>query len=62
MKSAVRELGNIRVTGGIFMARLGGRQHSFKARSTPTHPPVAELQNLVKNIDRWYIDYADILS
>lgn len=57
----VHTLNHIYVIDCIFKAHLEGRQHSFKARNTPTHPPLAELQDLVKNIDQWYVDYADTL-
>lgn len=61
-KSMLHTLNHVYVIDNIFRAHLQGRPHSYTARNTPTHPPLAELWESVKTMDRWYIDYFGKLS
>ncbi len=61
-KNMVHTLNHTYVIDCIFKAHLEGRQHQFKARNTPTHPPSHELWESVKVVDQWYIDYVTSLS
>jgi uncharacterized damage-inducible protein DinB len=57
-KNMVHTLNHIYVIDCIFKAHLEGKQHSFKARNTLTHPSFHELWESVKIVDQWYVDYA----
>ncbi|MEO7734217.1 MAG: DinB family protein [Kofleriaceae bacterium] len=61
-KNMVHTLNHLYVVEQIFQAHLEGREHGFTARNTPTHPPLDELWQAVKAMDRWYIDLSDRLS
>lgn len=61
-KNMVHTLNHIHVIDSIFQAHLEGRPHHFKARNTPTYPPVEELWQQVKLLDQWYVDYTAQLS
>jgi uncharacterized damage-inducible protein DinB len=58
-KNMVHTLNHLYVVDQIFQAHLEGRDHGFAARNTPTHPPLEELWQSVKALDRWYIDASD---
>lgn len=58
----VHTLNHVYVIDLIFQAHLEGRPHGFTARNTPAPPPLEELWGSVRDIDQWYIDYADSLS
>jgi uncharacterized damage-inducible protein DinB len=58
----IHTLNHVYVIDCIFKAHLERQPHHFKARNTPTHPPLPELWNAVKSIDQWYIDYSTALS
>lgn len=55
-------LNHVYVVDRIFQAHLQGTSHPYTARNTPTHPPLPELWEQVKLLDRWYLDYAASLS
>lgn len=61
-KNMVHTLNHVYVIDCIFKAHLEGQKHPFKARNTPTHPPLYELWESVKIVDQWYLDYAISLS
>jgi len=46
----------------IWQAHLQGRDHGFKARNTETHPPLPELHLAQRQLDAWYVAYADRLD
>jgi len=46
----------------VWQANLEGRDHGFKTRNPPTSPPLSELHQLQKQVDAWYVAYADSLS
>lgn len=50
-------LNHVYVVDRIFQAHLTGTAHPYTARNTPTHPPLAELRDLIFALDRWYLDY-----
>ncbi|MFT6917272.1 MAG: putative damage-inducible protein DinB [Motiliproteus sp.] len=58
----VHTLNHVYVIDAIFKAHLLGKPHGYTARNTPTHPPLAVLWRQQKQIDRWYIDYANLSS
>jgi uncharacterized damage-inducible protein DinB len=61
-KNMVHTLNHLYVVDQIFQAHLERRPHGFTARNTPTHPPLSELWQSVKQLDRWYIDHIAGLS
>ena len=61
-KNMVHTLNHLYVVDQIFQAHLEARPHGFTARNTPTHPPLHELRESVKQLDRWYIDHIAGLS
>ena len=61
-KSMLHTLNHIYVIDRVFQAHLEGREHGFRARNTETHPPLAELSRLQREIDAWFIAWSDALS
>jgi uncharacterized damage-inducible protein DinB len=61
-KNMVYTLNHVYVIDCIFKAHLEIKPHPYTARNTETHPPLEELWQAVKIIDRWYIDYAHSIS
>jgi uncharacterized damage-inducible protein DinB len=61
-KTMVNTLNHVYVIDCIFRAHLEGKPHGYTDRNTPTHPPLPELWTAVKDVDRWYVDYAVSLS
>jgi uncharacterized damage-inducible protein DinB len=60
-KTIASTLNHVYVVDRIFQAHLRGTSHEYTARNTPTHPPLPELWEAVKGLDRWYLDYAAAL-
>lgn len=60
-KTIASTLNHVYVVDRIFQAHLQGTSHEYTARNTPTHPPLPELWEAVKALDRWYLDYAAAL-
>jgi uncharacterized damage-inducible protein DinB len=58
-RNMVHTLNHNYVIDRIFQAHLEGRSHGYTARNTPDHPPLAELWRAQRDLDRWYIDWAD---
>jgi uncharacterized damage-inducible protein DinB len=58
----VHTLNHVYVIDDIFKAHLEGKSHSYTARNTETHPPLAELWEAQKAMDQWYIDYTNNAS
>ncbi|WP_409526052.1 DinB family protein [Nitrincola sp. MINF-07-Sa-05] len=57
----VHTLNHAYVIDAVFQAHLQGRPHGYTARNTPTHPPLAELREAVRELDAWYVRFADAL-
>jgi len=57
----VHTLNHLHVVDDIFRAHLEGRPHDYTSRNA-TDPPLAELWQSVKQMDRWYIDHVAALS
>jgi uncharacterized damage-inducible protein DinB len=60
--SILRTLNHTYAMDQVWQANLEGRPHGFTTRNPPTSPPFAELREVQKRIDTWYIDYAGKLS
>ena len=58
----VHTLNHVYVIDDIFKAHLLGEAHSYTARNTENTPSLADLWTLQKEMDKWYIDYADSIS
>ena len=58
-KSMVHTLNHNYVIDRIFQAHLEGRSHGYKARNTEEHPPLAELWQAQRELDRWYVETYD---
>ena len=58
----VHTLNHVYVIDAIFKAHLLGQSHDYTARNTENCPPLADLLKLQKEMDKWYIDYADSIS
>lgn len=46
------------IVDSIFQAHLEGRAHGYTARSSPDHPPLAQLWQAQRALDRWYVEWA----
>ncbi len=60
--SIVHTLNHVYVIDDIFKAHLLGESHGYTARNTPTHPPLHELWELQRAMDRWYVQYVDSMA
>jgi len=58
----LRTLNHVYVMDLVWQAHLEGRSHGFTTRNPETHPTFAELRAAQKQIDEWYINYADDIS
>lgn len=58
----VHTLNHVYVIDDIFRCHLLSRPHGYTSRNTDTHPPLIELWEKQKEMDRWYIDYVQSLS
>lgn len=61
-RNVVHTLNHVYVIDAVFKAHLLGREHGYTARNTPSHPPLDELQNAVRTLDAWYVEFADALT
>ncbi|MFZ6731091.1 DinB family protein [Undibacterium sp. Ji42W] len=57
LHDAIRILNHIYVVDQIFIANLQSELHGFTALNTKETPTLADLQQGVQHVDRWYIDY-----
>ena len=46
----------------VWQANLEQRPHGYTTRNPPASPPLADLRELQKRLDAWYVAYADSLS
>lgn len=58
-RNIVHMLNHNCVIDRIFQAHLEGREHGYKARNTPDHPPLADLWRSQQDIDAWYVTWGD---
>ena len=58
----VHTLNHVYVIDAIFKAHLLGESHGYTARNTENNPPLAKLWKLQKEMDKWYIHYAEAIS
>ena len=58
-KNMVHTLNHSYVIDRIFQAHLEGRAHGYSARNTEGHPPLAELWQAQRELDRWYVQAYD---
>lgn len=61
-KNIIHTLNHVYVIDCIFKAHLEQKPHSYSARNTETYPPLENLWQSVKIVDRWYVDYAHSVS
>ncbi|MBD9538909.1 DinB family protein [Ensifer sp. ENS04] len=52
----VHTLNHVYVVDDIFRHHLEGRKHSYTSRNTEHTPPVSDLWDAVREMDRWYVD------
>jgi uncharacterized damage-inducible protein DinB len=57
----LRTLNHVYVMDVVWKAHLEGGSHGFSTRSPDTSPPFAELRHAQKNIDAWFVRYAQSL-
>ena len=58
-RNMVHTLNHNYVVDRIWQAHLEGREHGYEARNTKDHPPLAELHVLQRELDCWYVAWAD---
>lgn len=58
-KNMVHTLNHIYVIDRIWQAHLEGHDHGYEARNTRDHPSLAELWRLQKDVDAWYVRWAE---
>lgn len=61
-KNMIYTLNHVYVIDCIFKAHLENKPHSYTARNTETYPPLEELWQAVKIIDKWYVDCANSIA
>ena len=61
-RNMVHTLNHIYIIDRIWQAHLEGRDHGYTARNTRDHPPLAELWQLQREVDAWYIGWSDAQS
>ena len=58
----LRTLNHVYVMDVVWKAHLESRSHEFSTRNPETTPPFAELRDAQKDIDAWYVRYAQSLD
>jgi uncharacterized damage-inducible protein DinB len=61
-RNAIRILNHVYVVDRIFQAHLQGKTHAYAATNTEETPTVAALAAAVKDLDAWYVSYAQGLA
>ena len=59
--SLIRTLNHSYAMDFVWQSHLLGRPHGLATRNPVDHPPIQELVALQRQIDRWYVEYADTL-
>lgn len=57
-RATLRILNHAHIVDRIFAANLQSEPHSYTANWSPDAPDLAELAAGIRDIDRWYLDYA----
>jgi len=60
--SILKTLNHMHVVDRIWQAHLEGREHGYAARNTDVLPPLPELAAAQRELDEWYVAYAQALS
>jgi uncharacterized damage-inducible protein DinB len=60
--AALRLMDHIHVVSRIFAAQLKGVAHGYASDNTPGTPEPRELRGALAEVDRWYLDYLEIVS
>lgn len=60
--SLIRTLNHSYLMDFVWQSHLLGRPHGLATRNPVDHPPIQELIALQRQIDTWYVDYAESLS
>lgn len=55
---ALGVLGHLHVVALIWKGHLTGAAHGFLTRSLEPLPPLAELREMQRGVDAWYVDFA----
>lgn len=58
-RNLVHMLNHVYVIDRVFRCHLEGRAHGYTARNTERYPPLPELAQMQREMDRWYVDFAD---
>lgn len=58
-RNLVHMLNHVYVIDRVFQCHLEGRAHGYTARNTERYPPLPELAHLQREMDRWYVGWAD---
>jgi uncharacterized damage-inducible protein DinB len=58
----LRTLNHVYVMDVVWKAHLESRPHEFSTRNPETSPPFSELRDAQRDIDAWYIRYAQNLD
>lgn len=58
----LRTLNHTYAMDDVWRAHLEGRPHGYSKRTPDETPPLAQLRDLQKAMDAWYVRYADGLS
>ena len=61
-RTALRILNHVYVVDRIFQAHLQGKTHAYTATNTEETPTVAALAAAVKDLDAWYVSFAQGLA
>ena len=61
-RNAIRILNHVYVVDRIFQAHLEGKAHAYTATNTKETPTVQALAAAVKELDTWYVSYAEGLA
>ena len=60
--SLIRTLNHSYCMDFVWQSHLLGRPHGLATRNPVDHPPIRDLVSSQRQIDAWYVDYADSLS
>ena len=60
--SLLRTLNHVLAMDHVWRSHLLGRQHGLSTRNPEHCPPLAEIRDTQRDMDAWFIDYADCLD
>jgi len=58
-RNLVHTLNHVYVIDRVFQCHLEGRAHGYTARNTEQYPPLPVLAQMQREMDRWYVGWAD---